>query len=306
MHPSRQRLAFTLIELLVVIAIIAILIGLLLPAVQKVRDAAARAQCANNLKQIGLAIHNYHDANKCLPPARLNYDGGVTWCVLILPFIEQGNFHRQWDLKKNYYVQPQAVRETQVPIYYCPSRRSPGLVSLSGDKPDTVWTGSLDHYPGALGDYACSVGDNANGEYNTLKATGAMILADFVNKGAAPSTIESFRSLTTFASITDGTSNTIFVGEKHVQEGKYGQGMGDSSIYNGDPANVNAARIAGPSNPLAFGPTADYQVNFGGPHTGLVYFVFGDGSVRALTIGLSGKILSKLSVRNDGFPVPEF
>src|SRR4051794_533254 len=86
--PTRiyDRIGFTLVELLVVIAIIAILIGLLFPAVQKVREAASRTACTNHLKQIGLAAHNFNDANQCLPPSRLDRAGGVAWTVLILPF----------------------------------------------------------------------------------------------------------------------------------------------------------------------------------------------------------------------------
>src|SRR5436190_9868083 len=131
----RRRPGFTLIELLVVIAIIAILIGLLLPAVQKVREAAARMQCGNNLKQLGLAIHNYHDTNRFLPPARGN-KWLACWGVLILPYIEQDNVYKQWDLKKAYYLQNDTARLSLIPTFFCPARRAP-MVSIPGDKDTT-------------------------------------------------------------------------------------------------------------------------------------------------------------------------
>jgi prepilin-type N-terminal cleavage/methylation domain-containing protein len=316
---ARRRRGFTLIELLVVIAIIGILIALLLPAVQKVREAANRIKCANNLKQIGLAFHNYHDANNVIPPGRLDPDGGVTWAILILPYVEQDNFYQQWDVKKWYYLHPEVVRKTQVKLYYCPSRRagSPDSVSNQGEYPDMPWSGDdppyMPPYYGALGDYAGCAGDNSAGNaFNTATANGAVILADYKHEaihgdGKSPFYVTDTKSKTRFENITDGLSNTLFVGEKHVPLGKFGrEDNGDGSLYNGDPLNENAARIAGPGYPLARAPDEVYRINFGSYHPGVCQFVLGDGSVRPLPTSISGTTLGLLAVRNDGQSIPDY
>jgi len=164
MSPSlrRRRVGFTLIELLVVISIISLLVGLLLPAVQKARESASRISCANNLKQISLAMHEYQMIYGSLPPRCLGANAdGATWMVLIMPFVEQGNLFNRWNTSLNYYQQSDVARLTPVPIYFCPSRRtaSTALASVSGDQ---QWLGGESfgpRVPGALSDYASCLGD---------------------------------------------------------------------------------------------------------------------------------------------------
>ncbi len=305
-HEPR-RAGFTLIELLVVIAIISVLIGLLLPAVQKVREAANRMSCSNNLKQFGLAVHAYHAGHGYLVPSRLNYNGGAPWVLLTLPYLEQENFYQKWDLTRWYYVHPQALRETQLKIHYCPSRRDFMKSRNNQDQPDTTgWSGTGQGHPGALGDYACSAGhDLVN--YNTHEATGAFIIADYTyGPGPNPSVMAKWRPRLRFASIRDGLSNTIFLGEKHVPQSQYGMvAAGDGSIYNGDHPQV-VYRVAGPANTLARSPAATYATQFGSSHPGVCQFLMGDGSVRALAVETSGTVLAALATRQRGEVVPDF
>jgi prepilin-type N-terminal cleavage/methylation domain-containing protein len=303
------RAAFTLIELLVVIAIIAILIGLLLPAVQKVREAADRLSCANNLKQIGLAIHSYHGTYKAFPAAALGGDGEATWAVLILPFLEQDNLFQQWNLylRYTYYRQPVAVVGAQIKTYYCPSRRSPPQLSVSGDT-RPPWGGS----PGALGDYAGNGGNTTEVWSDPRVGPGVLLYADLT---LGPNdTIVSWRLLSRFADVTDGLSNTLLIGEKHVMPSQFGQqASGDNSIYNGDDirtiVRVAGRQTTGPiDRPLAVSPQDAYRPDerFGSYHPGVCQFVLCDGSVRAISNTIDIDTLTRLAVKNDGLPVSDF
>ena len=136
---------FTLIELLVVIAIIGILMGLVIPAVQSARNAASRTQCANNLKQMGLAIQNFHDTRRFIPPSR-PADGYLSWHVFIMPYMELDNVYDAFAWRLPYNQQDEKILKTSVPVFVCPSRRFPGEISTFEER---------DGFPvGVCGDYA--------------------------------------------------------------------------------------------------------------------------------------------------------
>jgi prepilin-type N-terminal cleavage/methylation domain-containing protein len=294
--PGRKvirRVGFTLIELLVVIAIIAILIALLVPAVQKVREAAARTQCVNNLKQIGLAVHGYHDARKQIPDVRNSGDDhGCTWAVFILPYLEQGPLYQNWvgpnGKLYGYADLPVAVRtqtiEAIVPVYFCPSRKPNRLSVGTG----VVTDDDRDPWPGACGDYAACMGNDP-----TILGSDSAPGNGFFTQGTGK---------LTFMNITDGLSNTLMVGEKHINKNSYSSTVYDTSIYNSDSWDSNQ-RIAGPGYLLAKSINDPDACIFGGPHFGVVHFALGDGSVRPVNVTIVASLLGWLAQRNDGNPV---
>jgi prepilin-type N-terminal cleavage/methylation domain-containing protein len=316
-HP---RSGFTLVELLVVITIIGILIALLLPAVQAAREAARRAQCANHLKQMGLAIHNFHQARGALPPSREPCHHGTLFTVL-WPYMEQQALTGRWGDELSYYEQPLDLLEIPVAAYFCPTRRRPPQLSKQGDDAD----GRVSHRPGALGDYAAVAGDGTGGRWDwafyhqtNRQPNGPMLHAgapfdadgepNRLCRGTFPKLrFDRMELPLTFADIRDGTSNTLFVGEKHVPLGKFGtRASGDTSIYNSDFMESCCARFGGPGRGLARSPEEGVRINFGSYHPGACQFVFGDGRVTAVPNSIDTDILGRLCVRHDGQPIPPF
>ncbi len=303
----RLRSGFTLVELLVVIAIIGILVALLLPAIQAAREAARRTQCTNNLKQLGLAVQNFHDTYQAMPADRWR-DQYATWFALVMPFMEASAEYQLWNFDEFYtHSSNKRARMVYIPGFFCPSQRGAGGEGLLAP---AVATGF--GIQGSTGDYAGNNGKDLHGVLLTPDpVTGSRVVDDFgviVTSRciADDSACKSFKSdIVAYKRITDGLSKTFLVGEKHVPATKYAIVQSpDDSIFQGD-FTFNHVRCAGVLCPPAPNPDYDEEIGipywgnlFGSRHPGITQFAFCDGSTRVVQVSVDLLVYEAYATRN--------
>jgi prepilin-type N-terminal cleavage/methylation domain-containing protein len=295
LRPKHPR-GFTLIELLVVIAIVGILVALLLPAVQQAREAARRTQCRNNLKQIGLALHNYHDTHNTFPPGWIGLTAGahdiegingLAWGVFLLPYLDQGPLYNQFNFSLG-ILDPvhDQVRVQVLPVFRCPSDFGEPTWQIEEEaNPGTVITRlSTANYVGAFGTTGledCESGIGlTNGQCRgngSLFHNGKVSLRDY----------------------TDGTSNTFVCGERKSIAG-YSTWVG--VVPEGEEA---MARILGVADHLPNHQPVHLD-DFSSHHVGGACFVMGDGAVRFVSENLDEDVYKGLFTRSGGEVPGEF
>ncbi len=298
--PFSRRSGFTLIELLVAIAVVAILVALLIPAVQKVRAAADRVKCLNNLKQIGLALHSYHDAQGGFPPAvtsnvhadPVNSTILVGWIPYILPFIEQGNLYEQYDFQVRFDdpINDTGVNQTRIGLLVCPSSPAQGLGANNR----------------AITDYAAACGVNRALSPNPFLDPNPPVDPTFFG-------VLGQNASRKISEIADGTSNTVLVAEDagRTEMWQMGKLMGPAPNANPAWADPQTRLLIAGFNPVTNavpGPCAVNCTNNGevyGFHHSGANVLFADGSARLLSANLDLNIMVALITRNGGEIIPD-
>jgi hypothetical protein len=284
--------------------------------VQQARESARRMSCESNLKQIGLGLHNHHDVSGYLMPTTVGEgaeavaqgftdvpepDGFIMWSALLLPYIEQQSLYSMWDVKIQTTRQNPQAYQQQIKTYWCPSRPKQ-ILSLNDFKSPG----------GGIGDYAVCSG-TLPGVKND-NADGSFVPADpmFARQGSF-TIVDSFRPKLRMANITDGTSNTIFCGEKHIRPVSVRGKNEDRSIFGGQ--NNSNRRVAGiQQNATANhwilqprqGDSAVANRCYGSWHSNVVPFVMGDGSIRKLSLTININTLTALATRQNGEQIGDF
>jgi prepilin-type N-terminal cleavage/methylation domain-containing protein len=318
-RDSRRRVGFTLIELLVVMAIISTLVSMLLPAVQNAREAARRTQCQNNLKQIGLALHNYHEQHLTFPPGSIAVTPpsnvvicgtavgfgavdtwneaasttsgmhGTSWMLRILPQLEQAPLFKKWDWSQS-VLGNAAVAQRNLPMFYCPSRRSE---IRAGDDVALMfqnWTAGGTDYGGSLG--GCNGYHNCGSHESWLVATGRRPLAQC--KG-----IFWVNSKTTLASIKDGTSHTVMIGEVQRLRGPTGRPLDHLTSQDGWAVGAASTHFSTCSDGC-LGINGRHFEEPGSSHPMGAFLGLADGSVRFCSENMNIFVLSALGSMANG------
>jgi prepilin-type N-terminal cleavage/methylation domain-containing protein/prepilin-type processing-associated H-X9-DG protein len=331
---ERSRKAFTLVELLVVIAIIGILVSLLMPAIQAARAAAWRSQCQNNIRQLGLAVHNYHDTTKKLPssnrPQGLTTAPRIAGMTMLLPYFEEGVLRDRFDIKKNWsHIDNRQIVNTRISILQCPSVPDPER--LDGVPETSPWVPEV----GAVTDYAATIFVDQRLKPDPTNPTSAANLVDEAATGVPPEKgspglgMLSYNIVSRLADITDGTSHTVMYAESagrpflyrrgkligtltqnRVNGGGWCRPASDMSI---DGTSSDGATSPGPcalncSNGDDVATSAvphPYYVSVGTSepyafHPGGANFCMGDGSVRWLNEDISMREFARLITRAGG------
>jgi len=295
---SAQRFGFTLIELLVVIAIIAILIALLLPAVQQAREAARRSTCKNNVKQFGLALHNYHETHRCFPSGWVQRSTASTcqansvtasgclpgwgWGTMLLPFLDQANLYNGLNVKSApLAVTPTNESKTTLPLFRCPSDSGSKLNSDRGGH-------ATSNYKAVYG--SRGIGNTINSSpHNSAGGNGSFWS----------------NSDTRLRDIKDGTTNTVLIGE--TARGRVGSNTYNGGIWVGYYDNgKTASSVWKTENHPGSLINGTLAWAFSSSHTGGAHFLLGDGGVRFLSENIDGTTYENLGKISDGNVIGEF